>query len=273
MDNKHNLPHNADTAKQEKQSEIVNLGARVKKEDKVVFQKLGKEHGLTQPELFNKIIDTYLKIESIQEIAQDNKGHAEELRGHLDRIMSIFIELITTSENIRENMKAQFAERIKEKQKRIDELKAKLEQLKADNNSMRETIRHTYERETAYQKEIDGLKKEIDQQRQSIIDKTALIEAKERELHDYKTDIEELKEQREKANEQNSTIKQLTAQVIELDKALTGKTMELENFKIKVGMLEERIKELQADKTEKVNEIVRLREELEEAKKAHNPKG
>lgn len=249
-------------------NEVVYFGTRVKEEDKLLFVELGKKLHLTQHELFGKIVTTFLKMESIEGITQNNKGHAVELSGHLDRVLAIFMELITSTENIGENIKEQHKEDIKEKQGRIKELEGRIDRLKTEKKANEETINKSFDKEVAYYKEIEGLKKEIVQNSHIIEDKNTIINDKEATIDSLSKETEEYKifevkyqKQSEDMLIMSTTLKELESEVSALNSNISIKALENNNLTEKLNDLNERITELISEKKEKSLEITRLKEE------------
>jgi chromosome segregation ATPase len=270
-ENEKNSTQTEEITQQEEGKEVVYFGTRVKEEDKKTFVDLGKQLNLTQHELFNKVLDTFLKMESIEGVTESNKGHAEELRGHLDRILAIFLELVTSSENIRENIKKSYKEELSQKQGKIKDLESRIENMKLEKKAIEEKLDKAYDKEMSYYKEIDGLRKSIELDKKTIEDKNTIIKEKDNTIKSLSVEVEgykELKEKYEKQSERvqelSGTISNLEAKLAEADRTINNKTMEISNLLEKEKMLNERIKELVNENKDRTKENTKLKEESQQ---------
>lgn len=240
---------------------VTYFGSRVKEGDKQLFIDLCKKMGVTQHELFSRVLDTFVKMESIEEVASDNKGHAEELRGHLDRILSIFMELSTSSENTKNNLKELHKQEIGLKNNRIRELEERIERLKAEKKLVEESFKKQQEKEMSLLKEIAGLRKEADHNLEAVKDKDIIIKDREENISKLKIELAEYsayKEDYQKLSEENQGLKNT---ITKLEKEIAGKDIEIKGYEKREKMLSEQVKDLTQDKKEKTAEMLKLREE------------
>jgi len=107
----------------EENNSTVAFNTRVKNDDKEEFIQMSKELGIPQHEAFRKMVDIFKKMNDFDVTAPGRKAQGEELQVIFDRLLSIYGDVLTSNENLKDNMIEQHARELGLREKEIREVK------------------------------------------------------------------------------------------------------------------------------------------------------
>jgi predicted nucleic acid-binding Zn-ribbon protein len=232
--------------KQEKQ-ETTPLSSRVRKKDREDFIQLASELGETQHETFHKMLNTFKKMNELDKNAPGRKNQAEELQGIFDRLLTIYNDVLTSNENLKQDLFDKHTREIglREKELRnlnysIEDLKNENKQLKKENTASLKEIKSLNDNIASLNEVIIRMTKAEEKNSEIIKDKELLISKLNNEVIDLNETIKKKDKYYETIEKECNELGMTPTEIIENYKQLISDKYENEKL---IYTLEEDIKE------------------------------
>lgn len=205
-----------------KNSKTVMFTARIKEEDKELFQKLTEEmgEGITQAQAFGRMLRSQNVIKELGDIDKDSKNQVVALQVHINKIVDIFSSMVQNYKTISEDTKEKYLNEITKKADEINNLKK-------EKTEIEDKIKALQEDNKVLQESIAELKNLTSTQEKAINDKEEIVKARNHSIANLQEKLDELislEEENKKLivdiEEKENEIKSLNEKTNELDKKL-----------------------------------------------------
>jgi len=227
---------------------VKQFNTRVREIDRDKYTKMASDMNIPQHALFTKLIDTFMKMESLEGVSEDRKAQAEELQGHLDRVISIFSDLLISTDNVKESMRNRVAEMMAEKESDMKILREKMEAVQQEKNEAKHENKQLMERKSEMEKIVagfdefkDSLYSQINALEASIAEKDKTILCQSATIADMELYKKQLDEFRKGIAAQEDLTKEKESEIAAKEKELASKNNEVEKLKLLIDSLNEKL--------------------------------
>lgn len=227
---------------------VKQFNTRVREIDRDKYTKMATDMNIPQHALFTKLIDTFMKLESLEGVSEDRRAQAEELQGHLDRVISIFSDLLISTDNVKESMRNRVAEMMAEKESDMKILREKMKAMQQEKNETQHENKQLIKQKSEVEKIIagfdelkDSLYSQINALEASIAEKDKTILCQSATIADMEQYKEQLDGFHKAIAAQEATVKEKESEIAAKEKELASKNNEIERFKLVIEVLNDKL--------------------------------